>query len=170
MSVLSIRRYECFSQRRWREYMWWFSSGWENWGLRFLLSAHFREHHSWKCLVTHLTLCLLIFSCNIDIQAMVSKSQMVSRAENPQDIHIILFTLAVWKWCWMQFTSLYFPSKLGGKKLNKNQKPKQKRLVPLQPQVLNLSFWNAVSTALHSQAHYFYWPRLSGWCWQVNLQ
>lgn len=48
-------------------------------------------------LVTHLTLCLLIFSCNIDIQVMVSRSQMVSRAENPQDILTILFTLAVWK-------------------------------------------------------------------------
>lgn len=39
-------------------------------------------------LVTHLTLWLLIFSCNIDIQAKYNL-RYTSRAENPQDIHTI---------------------------------------------------------------------------------
>lgn len=147
--------------------MWWFYKGRENGRLNFLLSAHFKEHHGGK-----------LFSNTFnplatDFLMQYRYSSEVYNLRWPPGLKILrisrpsLYTSSLEM---MLNSFLYFPSKLGGKKLNKNGKPKQKPLVPLQPQVLNLSFWNAVSTALHSQAHYFYWPRLLGWCWQVNLQ
>lgn len=95
-------------------------------------------------LVTHLTLWLLIFSCNIDIQAKYTISGILPGLKILRISTPSLYTSSL-EMMWTLFFCI-FQANLEKKKLNKNWKPKQKRLVPLQPKC-----WTCLSEMLCQQ-------------------